>query len=698
MYTVDPKIKSLVQAIGSAETGLKSTPQTYQQKGASGEFGRYQFMPETYKTYAQKYLGDSNAAPTVENQNRIAYSFVKEKKDAGYNPAQIASMWNSGEGEPDAYKGTFKTGTPSKGTNSLGVQYDVPGYAMRVSNYYRQFSGSQQQAPTDLQTAQNQVQTGVTQEHGDNKPGYFSRVGSDITGLPGELRDTAKAGADEIQQGIEASRNGEDLKAIGKVALGIGRSGIGSAWDVLKTIFSPISEAVAPVIQHTVDTISDIPSVQESAMHGANAKILALKDKADAIAAKHPEVAQLFSDTYNLATTLAAETKGAPAAKSAVSDLGNVISDATKDAIKPIRTALEDKYVNTAKSDWERFGGDYTKTSKLLDQQEAMAKTGKVPDSFQDTPTFLAEQGISPQNIMENGKFSSTKAAEIADNLTGSGVKPFEKMLNEQLDVVQQGQPPVPIDSIRKAVADQINSLTHLVPEKIESMIRDANKSINAISRKYPEGITLKELNELKGKYWRDTKFDINKPLQPQINYSIGTAMKNVIENRAGDANIKEMNGLLGNYYKSAKFLNGFGDRTIKLTGKQKIVRGAIKAGATILGEKAFGISGGIGGYFLSKSIANMLENASNPLKEYILNNLEKTNPKAYEEAIKWLGKQERARNARLMLMPGGELGTDKNPIITPNKTGTPTPTPSAVTYGRKASGKTVSRSSTTKK
>lgn len=142
---IDPTIKALVSSIGEAETG-PSTPQAYEQKGKSGEFGRYQFMPDTYKAYAKKYLGDSNAQPNVENQNKIAYAFVNEKKQAGFNPAQIASMWNAGEGEPDAYKGTFKNGNPSKGINGLGVHYDVPGYAQRVSQFYQQKKG--QTAPT----------------------------------------------------------------------------------------------------------------------------------------------------------------------------------------------------------------------------------------------------------------------------------------------------------------------------------------------------------------------------------------------------------------------------------------------------------------------------------------------------------------------------------------------------------------------
>jgi len=131
--TIDPQVKNLVSAIGRAETG-EPTPEAYSKTGASGEFGRYQFMPNTYRGYAKKYLGDENAQPTIDNQNKIAYSFVKEKKDQGYNPAQIASMWNAGEGKPNAYKENYR------GINSQGVKFDTPAYAQTVSSYYQQLN------------------------------------------------------------------------------------------------------------------------------------------------------------------------------------------------------------------------------------------------------------------------------------------------------------------------------------------------------------------------------------------------------------------------------------------------------------------------------------------------------------------------------------------------------------------------------
>jgi len=233
----DNQALNLAKAIKRAETGEGDT---YNAKGASGEFGAYQFMPDTYKAYAKKYLGDENAQPTIENQNKIAYSFVKEKKDAGYNPAQIASMWNAGEGRPNAYKENFR------GVNDKGVAYDTPAYAEKVSNYYTQLKG-QQPATQQPQTVQEQKQQLIDQgqpvstQEDRAKPTFVGGIIRDIARPVATLLarpiQLAKAlgGATEDEQTIKSkylgdittSKSGKDvLKDVGRgietVSLGVG--------------------------------------------------------------------------------------------------------------------------------------------------------------------------------------------------------------------------------------------------------------------------------------------------------------------------------------------------------------------------------------------------------------------------------------------------------------------------------------------
>lgn len=143
---IDPTIKALASTIGELETGA-SSPNAYTAKGKSGEYGRYQFMPDTYKALAKKYLGDANAAPTIENQNKLVYSSIEDDKAAGLNPAQILSKWNSGR--PDAYKQNWR------GVNSQGVAYDTPAYVAKGSAIYQQKKAQQTAlGMADVQTPQ----------------------------------------------------------------------------------------------------------------------------------------------------------------------------------------------------------------------------------------------------------------------------------------------------------------------------------------------------------------------------------------------------------------------------------------------------------------------------------------------------------------------------------------------------------------
>ena len=116
--------------------------------GKSGEMKSiFQFTPDTWANYSHQVYGK----PTPMNNDTETY-VVKQKVlkwiDQGRNVSQIASMWNAGEDNPDAYKENWR------GTNSHGVHYDTPTYAANVLKYAKQFyqekagqAGSSQNTP-----------------------------------------------------------------------------------------------------------------------------------------------------------------------------------------------------------------------------------------------------------------------------------------------------------------------------------------------------------------------------------------------------------------------------------------------------------------------------------------------------------------------------------------------------------------------
>ena len=136
MDQLDQQAVTLAKAIRQTESGGN-----FQARGKSGEFGAYQFTEPTWKNYASQYgINVPLEQATPQQQNEVAYKKIKEWKDKGYNVGQIASMWNAGDGEPEAYKGTFSNGQPSVRKGVPGkVDFSVPDYAHSVANTYQQF-------------------------------------------------------------------------------------------------------------------------------------------------------------------------------------------------------------------------------------------------------------------------------------------------------------------------------------------------------------------------------------------------------------------------------------------------------------------------------------------------------------------------------------------------------------------------------
>lgn len=127
---LDQDAVNLSKAIRQVESGGNFTA-----KGKSGEYGAYQYTEPTWNAYAKKHgVAAKLSDATPEQQNEVTYKQIKEWKDKGYNPGQIASMWNSGK--PDAYLDSTYTGT-----NKSGVKFDVPAYAKSVATAYHTIKG-----------------------------------------------------------------------------------------------------------------------------------------------------------------------------------------------------------------------------------------------------------------------------------------------------------------------------------------------------------------------------------------------------------------------------------------------------------------------------------------------------------------------------------------------------------------------------
>jgi hypothetical protein len=101
----------------------------YTANGQSGEKGRYQYMPRTWKSLCKKYFG-KEVSNTPEYQELVTYNILHEYIKKGYAIDQIASIWNCGSPK---YEGKI-------GINQFSVAYNVPAYVNKFVNAYRKVS------------------------------------------------------------------------------------------------------------------------------------------------------------------------------------------------------------------------------------------------------------------------------------------------------------------------------------------------------------------------------------------------------------------------------------------------------------------------------------------------------------------------------------------------------------------------------
>lgn len=201
---LDSGVINLAKAIRHVESG-----DNFDAKGKSGEYGAYQFMPQTWKSWVGEYIGDANAPLTRENQNKVAYYHIKSLKDQGLNPGQIASVWNSGS--PD------HTNDNHRGVNSQGAAYDTPGYVNKVYSTYQQLkSGGQQPYATDSGASEAQPE---------------ASKGKSVSGFLGNI---ASSGASLLEGiGHSVAHPVETVSGIANLGAGALESGITKGADIL---------------------------------------------------------------------------------------------------------------------------------------------------------------------------------------------------------------------------------------------------------------------------------------------------------------------------------------------------------------------------------------------------------------------------------------------------------------------------------
>lgn len=438
---LDSDVVNLAKAIRQTESGGN-----FQARGKSGEYGGYQYTQPTWETYSKKHgVNVPLEQATPEQQNEVTYKQIKEWKDQGYNPGQIASMWNSGK--PDAY-----LDTNYKGVNKHGVAYDVPKYAESVAKAYHSIKsggsvgidpqnpssiGTQYKPPEDDKTLGKNLQERV---------GQFS--GAVNKTLSGEINPLS---------GL--------IQTAGAVAGGIG--------DVVSSAF---------------ELIPGVKKLEE--LIGVGVGKLAETDAGKAVASsiqefseKHPELADNIGATFNIVTAIPV-LKGLGVAKEAFKDAASVtlrnlaekgaekdlagILSRTKTGVQfmqknpeAIKTMVEKRLLpdiadgrlstidarNMATSQIKDLN---TKVQSLLDQPQYLKTTGGGGEIVANTTKKFPNSKFGYDDIVNNGRELTPQNNLLWDKFeagkaTMSDINKLRSDLDSAVETVytKMNQPPI---------------------------------------------------------------------------------------------------------------------------------------------------------------------------------------------------------------------------------------------------------------
>lgn len=710
----DQSIINLARAIREQETGNQPI------QGASGELkSRYQFLPNTWKGWAEEHLGNANASLTLENENTVAYKQIKKWKNQGYNPAQIASLWNSGKPEWKGNVGDYEM-------NGIKIHYDTPSYVRGVYEKYqklKQETENQTQIlqkkqveekqslpiPTQQQAKDMSSFLGLIKETGkgmaemipkalgiSNEPkwrvpleemqpaafegktagGRFlqgAKLGAGVMARPiynllvGAPAQTLKNMTAIPQEIKETYRAGKQAYSNGGAAGGV--VGLGSAFlEAGKLLATPITWATK-LFKGTMDeamkSLTGYSIKDNASQKSVNQLVNAVKFTIDNPAEAGGRVAEavLKITQENPETILMGANKVNALLSKYTGKNIDIIHQALSPLEKPFENivySLQTNSVDKLESDYDKWLGETQTGRKTIHQTEQREKIlNQAGTEGKTGQRILAEDGIVPNT--KQLKFDSYNQAQEYKDANKFLIEAEKQALEE----VKYQVTKINIDDWRNATIDSTKAAPKTTVGIQADIIKQVNREFDLLSEKYPDGIDIAQLGAEKAKYWLpQKKFDFTQPFRGDADYQIATNAKQMIEEAAQEVGLDEiaqLNRLVGDKMEAAHILEILDGKSLKYgrLGKYFIAHIGSELGSTITGK----VFGAVGGNILANILSDF--SVSNPLKNMILNSIQTTNPEIYQSVMQWIGDQETIRNSRLLLPAGKEdAGQYQRPTI----------------------------------
>lgn len=357
-------------------------------------------------------------------------------------------------------------------------------------------------------------------------------------------------------------------------------------------------------------------------------------------------------------------------------DVGNKVADITKQALSsgmgsvgtlpetlPVEHPIS-LYQKQALNDWKKpieiNQPGFKKANAIY--ENATSRGTDIPKTLVDNKVFLG------QNI-QDGKYLTTDSADMLRTNAGEASKTY---LRPALEIADYSTPPTPVTDVIKNAIKSVKTDKFIPIESKNTLIERITKLQPELEAQYPSGMSL--TNQLDEKILRDigSKYspvgDIATNLEASKNKALADALRtNLVEKTPEGIPVDAFQKELSKMYQAADYIESLNGKKVPQGLGQRLMHTAAKVTGAVTGESlGGGILGGVGGYHLGGILENYFANMSNPFKAQFLQNLQKVSPEAFNKIKEYIGVRELQSIMTPKLSAPAELGTEKNPIITP--------------------------------
>lgn len=423
----------------------------------------------------------------------------------------------------------------------------------------------------------------------DIKPAPIRMTRAEYEGLYGALPEkTPGLGSKLLDRGKDVvSALGENpMRAPVRIAGAV----TGAANDI-------IGAAVTPLIQKTVDTISNIPFIQRIAINKGVSKGLDVANKGvEAIEAgwqsfegANPNIAQDIRDITNI-LSFATASKGAQVAKEAT--VGTKVGET-------LANALDERVISKRVSELENIEGKYQATRKA---------NAFADDAGVQSRRRIASTDVLVDSVDETGTLRTKTPGGAIDQYRAQTIDGFEDVVRKNLE---QTKETIPFTDVRKYLVREIGK-SGLEGGDLVTALRGVERELQglALRTKGSSIIDLKYLHDAKIGTTRNINY-MTPPETATYRKAVARAYKKIVEEKSTKFNVKEVNQELSKYYDDISRLERLDGRKVE---GGRLGKYFAQTTGTIVGMGAGSVGGPIGsavGGMLGSEAAGLIKGKS---------------------------------------------------------------------------------------